>query len=156
VWRLPQLTELTTSEVLHIFPKHLRKLCLHGFAMSDSLPSIALPSLVSLEIIADGPDHLLVMGHIQVPRLRVLRVQVEDSPGMLMHDWSATTNNLLDYISLRIKTPRDKQGNHVLFFHLPQTQSLNIVSPSRPLHLYLAKPAPLFYTLNTGLGTWPG
>jgi len=157
VWRLPPLTELTTSEVLHIFPKHLRKLRLYGFAMSDSLPSIALPSLVSLEIIADSPDHLLVMGHIQVPRLRVLQVQVEDGPGTLhKHDWGATTNNQLDHISLRIKTPRDKQGDHVLFFHLPQTQSLDIFSPSSPLHLYLTKPAPLFYTLNAGLGTMSG
>jgi len=157
VWGLPQLTELTTSEVLRIFPKHLRKLRLYGFAMSDSLPSIALPSLVSLEIIADSSDHLLVMGHIQVPRLRVLRVQVEDGPGTLhKHDWGATTNNLLDHISLRINIPREKQGDHVLSFHLPQTQSLDIFSPSRPLHLYLAKPAPLFYTLNAGLATISG
>jgi len=157
VWRLPQLTELTTSEVLRIFPKHLRKLRLYGFAMLDSLPSIALPSLVSLEIIADSPDHLLVMEHIQVPRLRDLRVQVEDGPGTLhKHDWGATTNNLLDHISLRIEIPRDKHGNHILVFHLPQTQSLNIFSPSRPLHLYLAKPAPLFYILNAGLGTMSG
>jgi len=157
VWRLPQLTELTTSEVLHTFPKHLRKLCLHGFAMSDSWPSIALPSLVSLEIIADSPDLLLVMGHIQAPRLRDLRVQVEDGPGTLhKHDWSATTNSLLDHISLRIKIPHDKQGDHVLFFHLPQTQSLDIFSPSGPLHLYLTRPAPLFYTLNAGLGTMSG
>ena len=156
VWRLPQLTELTTSKVFPIFPKHLRKLRLHGFAVSDSLPSITLPSLVSLEIIADSPDHL-VMGQIQVPRLRVLQVQVKDGPGMLHnHDWGDTTNNLLDHISLRIKTPRGKRGNHILAFHLPQTQSLNIFSPSRPLHLYLSKPAPLFYTLNTGLGTMSG
>jgi len=157
VWRVPQLTELTTSEVLRIFPKHLRKLRLYIFAMSDSLPSIALPNLISLEIIADSLDHLLVMGYIQAPRLRVLRVQVEDGPGMLhKHDWGAITNNLLDHISLRINIPRDKQGDHVLFFHLPQTQSLNIFSPSRPLHLYLAKQAPLFYILNAGLGTMSG
>ena len=157
VWRLPQLTELTTSKVLPIFPKHLRKLRFHAFAMSDSLPSITLPNLVSLEIIADSPDHLLVMGRIQVPRLRVLQVQVKDGPGTLhKHDWGDTTNNLLDHISLRIEIPHDKRGNHILVFHLPQTQSLNIFSPSGPLHLYLAKPAPLFYTLNAGLGTMSG
>jgi len=156
VWRLPQLTELTT-EVLHIFPKHLRKLRLYGFAMSDSFPSITLPSLVSLEIIADSLDHLLVMGHIQAPRLGVLRVQVEDGAGTLhKHDWGAITNNLLDHVYLGIKISRDKQGDHVLFFHLPQTQSLDVFSPSSPLHLYLAKPAPLFYALNTGLGTMSG
>jgi len=148
VWRLPQLTELTTSEVLRIFPKHLRKLRLHGFAMSDSLPSIALPSLVSLEIIADSPDHLLVMGHIHVPRLRVLRIQVEDGPGTLhKHDWGAITNSLLDHISLRIKVPRDKQGDHVLCFHL----SLSIffrplahctyISPNQHHYSILSMPA---------------
>jgi len=154
VWRLPQLTELTTSKALPILPKHLRKLRLHGFATSASLPPITLPSLVSLEIIADSPEHLFVMGRIQVPRLRVLRVQVKYGLGtQYEHDWGDTTNNLLDHISLRIEIPHDKRGNHILAFHLPQTQSLNIFSPSRPLHLYLAKPAPLFYTLNAGLGT---
>ena len=83
VRRLPQLTELTTSNVLHIFPEHLRKLRFHGFATSGSWPSMTLPSLVSLEIIADSPDDLLVMRYIQVPQLRVLRVQVVDGPGTL-------------------------------------------------------------------------
>jgi hypothetical protein len=160
VWGLPQLTELATSKVLPIFPKHLRKLRFHGFAMfamSGSLPSITLPSLVSLEIIADNPDHLLVMRYIQMPQLRVLRVQVEDGPGRLhKHDWVHATNNLLGHISLRIEIPRDKQGNPILVFHLPQTQSLNVFSPYIPLHLYLAKPAPLLYTLNAGLETMSG
>ena len=155
VRRLPQLTELTTSKVLHIFPKHLRKLCFHAFAISDSWPSMTLPSLVSLEIIADSPDHLLVMRYIQVPQLRVLRVLVEDGPGTLhKHDWGDNTSNILDHISLRIEIPCDKQGDiRVLVFHLPQTHSLNVFSPYIPLHLYLAKPAPLKYTLNAGLGT---
>ena len=156
VWRLPQLTKLTISKVLRIFPKHLRKLGFrfHAFAMSDSSYSITLPNLVSLEIITDTPDHLLVMGRIQVPRLRVLQVQVKDGPGTVhKHDWGDITNNLLDYISLRIEIPHDKRGNHILAFHLPQAQSLNIFSPSGPLHLYLARPAPSFYTLNAGLGT---
>jgi hypothetical protein len=160
VWNLPQLTELATSKVLPIFPKHLRKLLFHGFPMfarSGSLPSITLPSLISLEIIADNPGDLLVMVYIQVPQLRVFRVQVEDGPGTLhKHDWSHTTNNLLDHISLRIGIPRDKQGNLILVFHLPQTQSLTISSPYIPLHLYLAKSAPLLYTLNAGLGTMSG
>jgi hypothetical protein len=156
-WRLPQLTELATSKVLPIFPKHLRKLRFHGFAMSGSLPSITLPSLVSLEIIADSPDDLLVIGYIQVPRLRVLRVQVENGPGRLhKHDWGEITNNLLNHISLRIEIPREKPGNHILVFHLPQTQSLNICSPYIPLYLSLAKPAPIFYTLTGGLGTMSG
>ena len=76
VWRLPQLTELHTSKVLHIFPKYLQRLRIHGFAMANSWPSITLPSLVSLEIIADSPDHLLIMRYIRVPKLRVLRVSV--------------------------------------------------------------------------------
>ena len=58
VWNLPQLTELTTFMVLPIFPKHLQKLCFHGFNVLDSSPPITLPSLVSLDIIADSPDHL--------------------------------------------------------------------------------------------------
>jgi hypothetical protein len=157
VWSLPQLTELATSKVLPIFPKHLRKLRFHGFPMSGSLPSITLPSLISLEIIADIPDDLLVMAYIRAPQLRVLRVQVEDGPGTLhKHDWGHTTNNLLDHISLRIGIPRDKQGNLILVFHLPRTQSLNVFSPFIPLHLYLAKPAPLLYTLNAGLGIMSG
>jgi hypothetical protein len=160
VWSLPQLTELATSKVLPIFPKHLRKLSFHGFdmlAVSSSLPSITLLSLVSLEIIADIPDDLLVIAYIKVPQLRVLQVQVEDGPGTLhQHDWVRTTNNLLDHISLRIGIPRDKQGNHSLVFHLPQTQSFNVFSPHIPLHLYLAKPAPLLYTLNAGLGIISG
>ena len=152
VRRLPQLTELTTSNVLTIFPKHLRKLRFHGFAISHSFPSITLPSLVSLEIIADSPDHLLVMRCIQVPQLQVLRVQVEDGPGALhKHDWGHTTNNLLDHISLRIQIPRDKQSNHILVFHLPRTHSLHVFSPYTPLQLYLPEPPPLFYTLNAAV-----
>ena len=152
VWRLPQLTNMGSSDVLPISPNYLRKLRFHGFAMSHSSFSINYPSLVSLEIIAESPDHLFVMGFIRAPQLRVLRVQVEDGPGTLhKHDWGHTTNNLLDHISLRIEIPRDKQGIHALVFHLPQTQSLNVFAPYIPLHLYLAKPAPLFYTLNAGL-----
>ena len=152
VWRLPQLTNMGSSDVLPISPNYLRKLRFHGFAMSHSSFSINYPSLVSLEIIAESPDHLFVMGFIRAPQLRVLRVQVEDGPGTVhKHDWGHTTNNRLDHISLRIEIPRDKQGIHALVFHLPQTQSLNVFAPYIPLHLYLAKPAPLFYTLNAGL-----
>ena len=152
--RLPQLVELTTFGVSRLFPKHLRKLRLHGFAIRYSTPSITLPSLVSLEVIADCPGHLLVMTYIQVPQLRVLRVRVEDRPGTLYkHDWGHTTNNVLDHISLRIEIPRDKQGNHTLDFHLPRTHSLHVFSPYIPLRLYLARPEPLLYTLNAGLGT---
>ena len=61
VRNLPQLTELTTSNLLPIFPRHLRKLRFRGFHLSDSPPPITLPSLVSLEIIVDSPDHLRVM-----------------------------------------------------------------------------------------------
>jgi hypothetical protein len=70
VRRLPHLTELTTSRVLPIFPRHLRKLRFHSFAISEPCPSITLPSLVSLEIITDSPDHLLIVGCIQAPQLR--------------------------------------------------------------------------------------
>ncbi len=157
VWGLPQLTELATSKVLHIFPKHLQKLRFHGFAMANSWPSITLPSLVSLEIIADSPDHLLVMRYIQVPYLRVLRVKVEGGPGTLhKHYWGDDMDNILDYISLRFEMPRGKQGNHILFFSLPQTHSLDVFSPYISLRLYLTKPAPLFYTLNASLGTMSG
>jgi len=157
VQRLPQLTELTTCKVLPIFPKHLRKLRFHGFAMSDPWPSIILPSLVSLEVIADSPRHLLVIGRIEAPQLRVLRVQVKDGLGMLYeHDWSAITNNLLYHISLRIVISRGMQGDHILVFHLPQTQSLLVSSPSTPLQLYLAKSTPSSYTLNACLGTMSG
>jgi len=100
VWGLPQLTELATSRVRHIFPKHLQKLRFHDFAMSISWPPITLPSLVSLEIIADSPDHLLVMKYIQVPQLRVLRVQVEGGPGTRhRHYLDDSTNAILDHIS---------------------------------------------------------
>ena len=155
---LPQITDLTTSNVLYIFPKHLQTLRLHGFAISDSWPSMAFPCLVSLEIIADSPDHLLVMKYIQVPQLRVLRVLVEDGPGTLHeHDWGDNTSNILDHISLRIEIPLDKQGGiRVLVFQLPQTHSLNIFSPCTPLRLCLAKPTPTIYTLNAGLGTMSG
>ena len=155
VWRLPQLTNLKSSDdILPLFPNYLRKLRFHGFAMSHSFFSINLPSLVSLEIIADSPDHLLVMRYFKVPQLRVLRVQVEDGPGTLhKHDWGDTTSNRLDHISLKVEIPR---GNHTLVFHLPQTQSLHVFSPYITLHLHLAKPVPLFYTLNAGLETMSG
>ena len=154
---LPQLTELTISSVLLIFPKHLRKLRCRGFDVSYSSPPITLPSLVSLEIIADSPDHLRAMTYIQVPQLRVLRVQIEDGPGtMHQHDWGHITNNQLDHIFLRIEIPRHKQGNHILVFHLPQTQSLHVSSPHTPLHLHLAKPMPSLYTLNAGLEIMSG
>ena len=92
-----------------------------------------------------------------MPQLRVLRVEIEDGPGTLhQHDWHHTTNNPLDHISLRIEIPRQKQGNHILVFHLPQTQSLHVSSPHTPLHLHLAKPVPLLYTLNAGLGAMSG
>ena len=155
VWGLPQVTNLNTpNNFLPVFPKYLRNLRIHGFTIPHSFFSITLPSLVSFEIIADSPDQLLVMGYIKVPQLRILRVQVEDGPGTLhKHDWGHTMNNLLDHISLRIEIPRDKQGNHTLVFHLPQTHSLHIFSPYISLRLYLAKPAPLSYTLSAGLGT---
>ena len=154
---LPQLTELTTSHVLPIFPKHLRKLRFRGFDVSDPPPPITLPSLVSLEIIAESPDHLQVMPYIQVPQLQVLRLQIEDGPGTLhQHDWRHTTNNQLDHISLSVEIPRDKPGDDILVFHLPQTKSFHVSSPHIPLRLYLAKPVPLLYTLNAGLGTMSG
>ena len=157
VWNLPQLTELTTFMVLPIFPKHLQKLRFHGLDVSDSSPPITLPSLVSLEIVADSPDHLRIMTYIQMPQLRVLRVQIEDGPGTLhQHDWRHTTNNQMDHISLSIEIPRNKRGNHILVFHLPQTQSLHVSSPHIPLHLHLAKPVPLLYTLNASFGIMSG
>ena len=152
--RLPQLTELATSNILYIFPAHLQKLSLHGFGAPHSLPSINLPELVSLEINADRLDDLLVMKHIRVPQLLVLRVQVQDGEGELRrHDWRDTTSNPLEHISLRINIPRDKQGNYALaFFQLPQTHSLIISSPSGPLNLFLAELVPLSYTLHADLG----
>ena len=118
VWGLPQLTKLATARVHQIiFPNHLQKLRFHGFAMSDSWPSMTLPSPASLEIVADSPDHLLVMRYIQVPQLWVLRVQVEGGPRTLhKHDWRNTTNNLLDQISLGIEKSHVKQGTRTLFF----------------------------------------
>jgi len=154
--KLPQLTELTTSKILLTFPKHLQKLRLHAFSLPDSLGPIDLPNLVSLEINADGLDHLLIMRYIRVPQLLVLRVQVQDVPGTLHRfDWSHTIRQRLDHISLRINVPRDQQGNYVPHFQLPQTNSLNISSP-RPLCLCLSESAPLFYTLHADLGVISG
>ena len=117
VRRLPQLTEPITSNLLLVFQKHLRKLRFRGFDVSDSSPPITLPSLVSLEVIADSPDHLLVVKYIQVPQLRVLRVQIEDGLGTLhQHDLGHSTNNQLDHISLRIEIPRDNKAIISLFF----------------------------------------
>jgi hypothetical protein len=146
--RLPQLTELTTSKILLTFSKHLQKLHLHGFSIPDSLVLIDLPKLVSLEINADGLDHLLIMRYIRVPQLLVLRVQVQDVPGKLRKfDWRDTIKQSLDHISLQINVPRDQRGNYVLHFQLPQTNSLNISSP-RPLCLCLSEPTPSSYTLH--------
>ena len=146
---LPRLTELTTSNVPRILPGHLQKLHLHGFSMPDPLTPISLPSLVSLEINADTLDHLLIMRYIQVPQLRILRVQVQDGPGELHEcDWRDTTSNLLDHIFLRIEIPRHKRADRLLVFRLPPTDTLNISSPYKPLCLFLAEPVPLRYTLR--------
>ena len=72
------------------------------------------------------------------------------------HDWRHTMSTQLDHISLCIQIPCIKQGNHILVFYLPQTQSLHIFSPHTPLCLHLAKPVPLLYTLNASLGTMSG
>ena len=151
--RLPQLTELTSSKILLAFPKHLQKLRLHGFSMPDSLVPIDLPELVSLEINADSLDHLLIMSYIRVPQLLVLRVQVQDIPGKLhKFNWHDTISQTLDYISLQINVPRYQQDNYVLMFQLPQTDTLNIWSPHRPLCLCLAESGPLSYTLHADPG----
>jgi hypothetical protein len=141
---LPQLTELATFKILLIFPEHLQELRLHGFSMPDSLPSIDLPNLVSLEVDANGLDDLLILRNIKVPRLRDLRVQVQDVPGEIhKYDWRDTTCNPLNHISLQIKIPRHQRGNCVVIFQLPQ---------NTPLHLWLADSAPLSYTLHANLG----
>ena len=150
---LPRLMDLTTSKFLRTFPEHLRRLCLHGFSRPNSLSLINLPNLISLEIKADGLDHLIIMRCIQMPQLLDLCVQVQDGPGELYgHDWRNTTSNLLNSISLTIKLPNHKQTDHVLAFFLPRTHSLNISSPDLPLSLSLAEPAPLPYTLCAKLG----
>lgn len=147
--RLPQLTELTAFKIPLIFPKHLQKLRLHGFSVPDSLVPIDLPKLVSLEINADGLDHLRIMRYFRVPQLLVLRVQVQGAPGELRKfDWCDIISRPLDHLSLLINAPRHQQSNHVLIFHLPQTHSLNISSPHRPLCLCLAESTPLSYTLH--------
>ena len=144
---LPRATALTTSKFLRTFPEHLQKLCLHPLSRPNSLSPIILPNLISLEIKADGLDHLTIMRYVQVPQLRDLWVQVQDGPGKLYkHDWRNTTSNLLSSISLRIELASYRQTNHVLTFRLPQTHSLNIFSPDIPLSLSLAEP-PLPYTL---------
>jgi hypothetical protein len=150
--RLSQLTELTISKILFTFPQHLQKLRLHGFSMPDTLVPIDLPKLVSLEINADGLDHLLIMRYIRVPQLLVLRVQVQDVPGKLRKfDWRDTIKQSLDHISLQINVPRDQQGNYVLHFQFPQTNSLHISSP-RPLRLSLSESTPSSYTLRADPG----
>jgi len=147
--RLPQLTELTASKIPLTFPKHLQNLRLHRFSVPDSLVPINLPKLVSLEINADGLDHLRIMRHITAPQLMVLRVQVQDAPGELhKFDWRDTTSKPLEHISLLIDVPNHQQGNSVLIFQLPQTYSLNISSPHRPLCLCLTEPTPSSYTLH--------
>ena len=151
--RLPHLTELTSSKLLLTFPKHLQKLRLHGFSMPDSLVPIDLPEVVSLEVNADSLDHLLIMRYITVPQLLVLRVQVQDIPGKLhKFNWRDTISQTLDYISLQINVPRYQQDNYVLIFQLPQTNTLNIWSPHRPLRLCLAESTPLSYTLHADPG----
>jgi len=145
---LPRAMELTTSKFFRTFPEHLQKLYLHGSSRPISLYPITLHNLISLEIKADGLDHLISMRYIQVPQLRHLCVQVQDGPGELYeYDWRNTTSNLLNSISLRIKLQYHKPTNLVLAFCLPRTHSLNISSPDLPLFLSLAEPAPLPYTL---------
>ena len=147
--RLPQLTELTVSKVPLTFPKHLQKLRLHRFSVPDSLVPIDLPKLVSLEINADGPDHLRIMRYIKAPQLLVLRVQVQDAAGELHEfDWCDITSKPLEHISLLIDVPNHQKDNSVLVFQLPQAYSLNISSPYRPLCLCLTEPTPLSYTLH--------
>jgi hypothetical protein len=154
---LPRLMELTTSEILHTFPEHLKKLRLHGFSIPDSWSPIKLPSLVSLEIQAGTLDHLFIMQYIQVPQLRDLQVQVQDGLGELYeYDWRNTTGNLLDRISLTVKIPHHQQDNPVLVFHLPRTQVLKVSSPHRTLRLYITEPAPFSYTLHAILGAVSG
>jgi len=63
---IPQLMELTTSEILHIFLEHLQKPRLHNFSIPGSLSPIKLPSVVSLDIKAghtwSTPRHGLYPG----------------------------------------------------------------------------------------------
>jgi hypothetical protein len=152
---MPRLTELTTSKI-RVFPEHLQKLCLRGSGIPDSLSPINLPSLVSLEIRADGLQRLSIVSYIRVPRLRDLRVQVQDGPGGLHeYDWCDITSNQLDHISLKIGIGFQEQDNN-LVFHLPRTHSLNISSPYTPLRLYLTDPIPLPYTLHADIGTLSG
>ena len=154
---LPQLMELTTSEILHTFPKHLKILRLHVLGIPDRWFPIKLPSLVSLEIQAGTLDHLLIMQYIQVPQLRDLQVQVQDGLGKRdVYDWRNTTGNLLDRISLTVKIPHHQQGNPVIVFHLPRTHFLNVSSPHIPLCLYTTEPAPFSYTLHAILGATSG
>jgi len=152
---MPQLLELRSSQIHHIFPKHLQTVYLRGFSLPGLLSPINLPSLVSLDISADGLDHLLmiIMRYIQAPRLRDLRVQVQDGSGeMHEFDWRDTTATLLDRISLEVDIPYHKQNDYVLVFRLPQTHCLNISSPHVPLRLFLTESTPLPYTLRARLG----
>ena len=143
-----RLMELTSSKILDVFPEHIQTLRLHGCDIPDSLATIHLPRLISLEINAEGFGYLLVMKCIQVPQLRDLRVLVQDGPGELHeYDWRGTTSNPLDHICLRIEIPCHKRDGCVLVFRLPQTRSLNISSPYLPFRLFLAEPTPLIYTL---------
>jgi hypothetical protein len=151
---VPRLIEVSTSEILHIFPEHLQKLHLHGFRIPGLLSPTNLPNLVSLEIIAVTLNDLLIIRYIQMPQLRDLRVQTKKGSGELhKYDWRDITTNLLDCISLivEIPIPHHKPGNHVPVFHLPRTRSLNISSPYVPLYLCLVEPAQLLYSLRAEL-----
>ena len=144
--------ELTSSKILDFFPNHIQKLCLHGYGIPNSFTITHLPSLISLEIKAEGFNYLRVMSFIHAPQLQDLRVLVQDGPGELQeYDWRYTTSNLLDYIFLRIEISRHAPDGRVLVFRLPQTHSLDISSPYLPVHLFLAEPPPLLYSLRASI-----
>ena len=148
---LPRSMELTSSKVLYFFPNHIQKLCLRGCGIPNSLTTTHLPSLISLEIKAEGLNYLLVMGFIQAPQLQDLRVLVQDGPWELQeYDWRDTTSNLLDTIFLRIDISCHAP-DHCVVFRLPQTRSLDISSPYLPFHLFLAEPPPLLYSLRASI-----
>ena len=75
---LPRLMELTT--ILNVFPGHLPKLCLHGCGIPVSLTPIHLPSLIILDVNAEGFDYLLIMRYVRVPQLRDLQVPSSERP----------------------------------------------------------------------------
>jgi hypothetical protein len=155
--QLPRVMQLTTSKILHPFPKYLQRLRINGFSTLYPSSFIYLPSLVSLEVNTGGFLNLDIMRYIRAPRLRVLRVQVRDGQGgQDTHNWGGITRHLLDHVSLRIGMHSHKQGNHVLMFLLPPTYFLHIFSPYIPLRIYLSKPAPLSCILNASLNAMDG